>query len=231
VAIATALLGLLAKDPGSAAVPVGTNVNPTQKLGAVMLISLLVSAPFQVGCSAASVAQDIVNWTPTIVSTANVVSTTVAALDPSIVDKAAIAAATATFDVAAQTLSNQAAAYLAHPSQTLIQAIQTQVSTFQQSVNAALLTAARITNPASQQQVLLAIQALAVGVNAVLALVASITHSTAAASASAVKIAAVAPLLDRNRTVRMVAAHYSEPQWVAALQVDRAEAQLVAAGY
>jgi hypothetical protein len=224
--------GQPAPTPGAVGTgPVSPNANPTQKLGVIMFVVLLISSPFQTGCTAVSAAQDIVDWTPTVISTANIVSTTVSALDPSIVDKAAIAAATATFDVAAQTLSNQAAAYLANPSQTLIQVIQTQVSTFQQSVNSALLAAAKITNPASQQQVLLAIQALSVAVTAVLALVARITHSTAVVAPAAVKIARVERLMNRDLARRMVAAHYSEPQFVAAYQIDRAQAELQAAGF
>lgn len=201
-----------------------------QKLNALAL-SMLMLLACVTGCTTSSVAQDIVNWTPTIISTANVVSTTVSALDPSIADKAAIAAATAGFDIAAQTLANQAQAYLSNPGQTTLQAIQTQVTTFQQSVNAALLTAARITNPQSQQQVLVAIQALAVGVNAVLALVASIKGNTVSASTAAVKIAQVEPLMDRNGTVAMIAEHYGISSARAAFQIDVNTALLERAGF
>jgi hypothetical protein len=198
-------------------------------LGVMAMIILLLAVPFESGCSATTVAQDIVNWTPTIVSTAQTVASTVAILAPQ--DAVIIGTATAGFTVAADTLANQAKAYRANPGQTTLQALQTQVTTLQQSVNAAMLQAVKITNPQSQQQIIVAIQALSVGVNAVLALVASLKGNTVAASASAVKIAQIEPYLDRNLTVQMVAAHYADPRFVAVYQVDRAQSELVAAGF
>jgi hypothetical protein len=202
--------------------------NSTVKLGVIMLCAVLLMGSM-VGCSGQQVAQDIVNWTPTIVSTANVVGTTVAALDP--VNAVVISAAVAGFDVAAQTISNQAQAYLAKPNATLLQALQVQVSTFQQSVNSALLQAVKISNPSSQQQVIGAIQALSVGVNAVLALIASIQGNTVTASQAAVKVAQVEPLMDRRRTVAMVAAHYGESEAEASVQVDWTQRKLAQAGF
>lgn len=203
--------------------------NLTQKLGALALCSLLALSTLTTGCTSKSVAQDIVNWTPTVVSTAQVVATTVAALDPA--SAAVIAGAVAGFDLAANTLSTQAQAYLANPNQTTLQAIQTQITTFQQQVNTALLQAAKIINPASQQKVLTDIQALAVGVNAILALVASIQGNTVQASAQAVKIAQVENLMDHKLTVAMVAAHYGESEQVAAVRVEAAESRLALAGF
>lgn len=200
----------------------------TTKLGALMLCSVLLMGTM-VGCTGQQVAQDIVNWTPTIVSTANVVGTTVSALAPA--DAVVISAAVAGFDVAAQTLSNQAQAYLANPNATLLQALQTQVSTFQQSVNSAVLQAVKISNPQSQQEVIAAIQALSVGVNAVLALIASIKGNTVSAAQAAVKMAMVEPYLDRKQAVAMVAAHYHESEAAASAQIDWTQAKLAQAGF
>src|ERR1700691_2387806 len=63
-AIATALLGLLARDPGSESSSSGTSA----KLGAWAMIALLLPLPFMGGCSGTTVAQDIVNWTPALES-------------------------------------------------------------------------------------------------------------------------------------------------------------------
>src|ERR1039458_4755315 len=59
--LATALLGLLARDPAPSKV---NSTNSTAKLGVWALIALLL--PFTAGCSGTSVAQNIVNWTPTL---------------------------------------------------------------------------------------------------------------------------------------------------------------------
>jgi len=74
-ALATALLGLLAKDPETGTEGQryqGTNA----RLGAWMLIALLIPLPWMQGCSAVSVAQDIVNWTPALQSAVATVDTT-----------------------------------------------------------------------------------------------------------------------------------------------------------
>lgn len=225
--IASALLGLLAKDPGEEQTISGPPT-PTIKLAALFLVSLMLMGSM-VGCTGTQVAQDIVNWTPTIVSTANVVGTTVSALAPQ--DAILISAFVAGFDVTAQTISNQAQAYLANPNGTLLQTLQAQVTAFQQSVNSALLQAVRITNPQSQQQIIAAIQALSVGVNAVLALIASIKGNTVAASQAAVKVAMVARYLDRKQAVAMVAAHYSESDAEASAQIDWTQAKLASVGF
>lgn len=200
----------------------------TAKLSVLLLCSVLLMGSMA-GCSGSQVAQDIVNWTPTIISTANVVGSTVAALAPA--DAAVISVGVAGFDVMAQTVSNQASAYLANPNATLLQALQSQVTTFQQSVNSAVLQAVKITDPASQQKVIASIQALSVGVNAVLALIASISGNTVSASQAAVKVAQVEPLMDRRMTVAMVAAHYGESDARASAQVEWAQAKLAAVGF
>jgi hypothetical protein len=197
-----------------------------------VLTPLLIGLPLVAitGCNGPSVAQQIVNWTPTIISAANVVATSVTVLDPQ--DRNIIAASVAGFDAGANLISTLSAAYLANPSQTTLQALETQVTTFQQTVDTAMLQAARIVNPASQQKVMLEIQAVAVGVNAILALLVSIKESNVTpASASAIKIAQITPLMDRNLTVKMVANHYQESETVASLRVSYAQYELAQAGF
>ncbi|HWT65462.1 MAG TPA: hypothetical protein VN151_05065, partial [Terracidiphilus sp.] len=77
-AVASALLGLLARDPasnsgsgtdagsGSDSDAGKTGASATAKVGVVALIALLLPAPFMSGCSGNTVAQDIVNWTPAL---------------------------------------------------------------------------------------------------------------------------------------------------------------------
>jgi len=201
------------------------------KLGAWALIALVLTAAVPtVGCNSQSIAQQIVTWTPTIVSAADVVAQSVAVLDPQ--DAAVVAGSVAGFNAGANLISTQAAAYLASPSQNTLQALQTQVTTFQQTVNTAILQAARIVNPNSQQKLLLEIQAVAVGVNAVLALIISIKGSTAApASATTIKISQIVPYMDRQLTVQMVAKHYRESELTALARVAYADNVLVQAGF
>jgi hypothetical protein len=231
-AIATALLGLLARDPdGAASEQVSGSASQQARLGAWMLIALLLLSTMT-GCSAASVAQDIVNWTPSLESAVATVDSTAALLAPA--DAPVFAAATTGFDVAANLLVTQAKAYLANPSASVLAQLQTQVVTFQQQVNSSLLAVARIVDPASQKHALSAIQAVATIVNAMLALVEQVSSKAAVAhmaQAAQIKIAAVEPLLDRDRTVAMVAAHYDETAAAARIDVARAEQAEMQAGF
>jgi hypothetical protein len=218
-AIATALLGLIARDP-SVASPSSTS---SAKLGAWALIALLLPLPLLSGCSGTAVAEDIVNWTPALQSAVATVDTTAALLAP--VDAPIFAAATAGFDAASNLLVNQARTYLANPSASVLAQIQTQIVTFQQQVNAALLQVARITDPASQKHALSAIQATATIVNAIFSLVQSISNKAALAQMAAqstIKLAAVEPLLDSSAAARLVAMHYGE-------SIEMAEGQIAAA--
>ena len=122
-------------------------------------------------------AQDIVNWTPALQSAVATVDSTAALLAPA--DAPVFAAATVGFDAASNLLVAQAKAYLANPTAGVLAQLQTQVVTFQQQVNAALLQAAKIVNPASQQHALAAIQAVATVVSAILALVQSVSSKAA----------------------------------------------------
>jgi len=248
-ALATALLGLLAGDPGFS---LGQQVSGLagqqaskrtvqqvceatslqSKLGAWMLIALLVQLTWTAGCSGTSVAQDIVNWTPSLQSAVATVDATAAVLAPA--DAPVFAAATTGFDAASNLLVTQAKAYLANPSATTLGQLQNQVVVFQQQVNAALLAAGKIADSASQQHAMTAIQAVATVVNTMLALVQSISSKAAVArmaAASNIKLAAVRPYLDGAAAARMVAGHYDEPVAAAEAQVAQAEQDEVQAGF
>jgi len=225
--IATALLGLLAKDPGGASSSTGS----TAKLGAWALISLLLPLPFMGGCSGVTVAQDIVNWTPALQSAVATVDSTASLLAPA--DAPIFVAATVGFDAASNLLVAQARAYLANPSASVLAQMQAQVVTLQQQVNGALLNSAKITDPASQQHALAAVQAVAVVVSAILALVQSISTKAQVAqmaAESSIKLAEVRPYLDEAGAGLVVAAHYGEPVEMARTQVARAEAAEMQAG-
>ncbi len=227
-ALATALLGLLARDPGSQSAGSGT----TAKLGAWAMIALLLPLPLVGGCSGTTVAQDIVNWTPALESAVATLDSTAALLAPG--DAPIFTAATIGFDAASNVLVGQANAYLANPTASVLAQLQTQVVTFQQQVSTALLQAAKIVNPSSQVHALAAIQGVATIVSAILALVQSISSKTAIAQMAAdstVKLAAVEPYLDEGRAAEIVAAHYGEPVAGARMQVRRAEWNAVQAGF
>jgi hypothetical protein len=240
-ALATALLGLLAKDPEAAACQqscqsasqrVSAPAGQQAKLGAWMLIALLIPLPWMQGCTAASVAQNIVNWTPSLQSAVATVDSTAALLAPA--DAPIFAAATAGFDAASNLLAAQAKAYLANPSASVLAQLQTQVVTLQQQVNTALLQASRIVDATSQQHAMAVIQGVATIVSAILALVQSISSKAQVAQMAAetsVKLAAVEPFLNEDRAAAIVAAHYGEPVSVARAQVAQAEQAEMSAGF
>jgi hypothetical protein len=227
-ALATALLGLLAKDPGGDSSSTGS----TAKLGAWALIALLLPLPLLSGCSGSTVAQEIVNWTPALESAVATVNSTAALLMPT--DAPVFATATKDFDAASNLLAAQAKAYLANPSAGALAQLQAQVVTLQQQVNAALLQAARIMDAGSQQHALTAIQAVGTIVTAILALVQSVSSKTAVAhmaAQSTVKLAAVRPFLDEGKAAGIIASHYNEPVELARMQVARAEQSEMQAGF
>ncbi len=234
-ALATALLGLLARDPKVASQqPTPPNGPPTTsvKLGVWMLIALLLPLPWLQGCSGVSVAEDIVNWTPTLESAVATVDSTASLLAPA--DAPLFSAATNGFDAASNLLVAQAKAYLANPTASALQQLQSQVVTFQQQVSAALLQAARIVDPHSQAHALSVLQAVAIIVNTILALVASISSKAAVTKMSAatgVKLSMLRPYLDNNRAAEIVAAHYNEPVSLARMQVAQTEQTAIYAGF
>jgi hypothetical protein len=160
------------------------------------------------------------------------VDTTASLLMP--VDAPIFAAATVGFDAASNILVAQAKAYLANPSAPLLTQLQTQIVVLQQQVNSAVLQAARIVDPNSQQHAMAAIQAVATVVSGILALIQSISSKAAVVqmtTAAKVKISAVRPYLWTDRAVEQVAAHYNEPTPVAAVQVAFVDYQLERAGF
>jgi hypothetical protein len=226
--LATALLGLLARDPGEKSNSTGS----TAKLGVWALISLLLPLPFMSGCSARNVAQDIVNWTPALESAVATVDTAATLLAPA--DAPIFAAATVGFDAACNVLVAQAKAYLANPNATVLAQLQAAVVVFQQQVNASLLEAAKITNPNSQAHALNAINAVGAAVTAILALVQTVSSKAQVAQMAAqstIKLAAVRSSLDENKAAAMVANHYGEPVELARVQVEQAELNAAQAGF
>jgi hypothetical protein len=197
-----------------------------------MLIALLIPLPWMQGCSATGVAQDIVNWTPALQSAVATVDSTAALLAPA--DAPIFTAATVGFDAVSNLLVAQAKAYLADPSASALQLLQTQVVTLQQQVSSALLQAARIVDPNSQAHALTVIQAVATIVNTILSLVASISSKAAVTKMSAqtgIKLAMLRPYLNDTRAAELVAAHYNEPLTMARMQVARAEQLEMNAGF
>jgi hypothetical protein len=232
-ALATALLGLLAKDPETAAdQQARRSAHQQTKLGAWMLIALLIPLPWIEGCTGTKVAQNIVNWTPALQSAVATVDSTSALLTSSAAP--AFTAVTSGFDAASNLLVTQAKAYLANPSVSTLAQLQNQVVTFEQQVNAALLAAARIVDSNSQQHALAVIQAVATIVTAILALVQSVSSKAQVArmaAESGIKLAVVQPYLNGSRAAELVAAHYGEPVELADLQLARAERNEIAAGF
>jgi hypothetical protein len=227
-AVATAILGLLAQDPGGKSASAGEGT----KLGAWALVALVLHTALLTGCSGEDVAQNIVNWTPTLQSAVTTVDSTVALLDPA--DAPIFLAATTGFDAASNILVAQAKAYLADRSAGTLAQLQGAVVTLQQQVNASLLQAAKITNPNSQQHALNALNAVGTVVSTILALVQSISSKSAVARMAAqspVKLAAVLPWTDEQEAAAMVARHYDEPIELAALQVRSAEETEMQAGF
>jgi hypothetical protein len=237
--LATALLGLLAKDPEVASQQVSGSANQraggantSAKLGAWALIALLLPLLFVSGCSGKSVAQDIVNWTPALQSAVATVDSTAALLAP--VDAPIFVAATVGFDAASNLLDAQAKAYLANPSAGVLAQLQSQIVTFQQQVNSALLQAARIADSASQTHALAAIQGVGTIVSTLLALIQSVSSKVAVAemaSQSTIKLAQVRAYRNDGKAVEIVAGHYGEPVGLARIQVARAEYGEAQAGF
>jgi hypothetical protein len=202
------------------------------KLGVWALIALLMPLPFVGGCSGATVARNIVDWTPALQSAVASVDSAGAVLAPG--DAPVFASATAGFDAAAELLIAQAKAYLENPSASTLAQMQAQVVLLQQQVNTAMLQAARIVNPASQQHALAAIQAVGTVVTVMLSLVQSVSSKAAVAqmaAASTVKMPAVLPYVNGRQAAELVAAHYGEPVALARMQVEQVERAEMRAGF
>ena len=197
----------------------------TKLLGALMLCVVLIAGTLPMaGCSGATVAQDIVNWTPALQSAAS----TVASIDPVLLPEAAA------FVALSSAVDAEAKAYLANPGASLLAQLQTAIVTAQQQANASLLTAAKIVDQTTQKHVLAAIGTYATIINTLLSLIGSISSKTAGAamaSASTIKLASVEPYLNRTRAVSMLSDHYRESMTIASAQADLNEAALARAGF
>jgi hypothetical protein len=229
--IATALLGLLARDPGQPQ-STATSAGTTAKLGAWALIALLLPLPFVSGCSGKSVAQDIVNWTPALQSAVATVDSSAAMLAPA--DAPIFAAATAGFNAASNLLVTEAKAYLANPSANALVELQAAVVALQQNVSAATLSALKIVDQKSQELAMNAIDAVSTIINAILALVISVSSQAQVAQMAAqsnIKLAQVRGYMDEGKAAEIVAGHYGETVGVARIQVALAERNEALAGF
>ena len=199
------------------------------------LASCVSAAPIMTtGCNGTTIAQDIVNWTPTLESTAAMVASTVAILQPQFA--AIVAAALAGFDAACNLVVAEAKAYLANPGQTTLQALQTAVVTFQQQINTALLQAAKIVDPKSQSVITQGLNAVATAINAIFALITQIKGNTisTAAAAAIPKPSTVSVLIEKGiytPDVQLIAEHYKVPYHVAQQIEFTTQIQLRAEGF
>ena len=231
-ALATALLGLMAKDPEAASQQVGKSASQQAKLGAWMLIALLIPLPWMQGCTATGVAQDIVNWTPALQSAVATVDSTAALLAPA--DAPIFTAATIGLRRGQQPAGGAGKGVPGESFGRRSGQLQTQIVTLQQQVNTALLQAARIVDANSQQHALAAIQAVGTIASSILALVESVSSKAAVAHMAAqtgVKLSMVRPYLNDSRAAEIVAAHYGEPVELARMQVAQAEQAEISAGF
>ena len=183
------------------------------------------------GCNGTTVAQDIVNWNPTIQSTAATVAAAVAILQPQ--DALLVAIALAGFKGAGDLCVAEANAYLANPGASTLQLLQAAVVAFEQQINASLLAAARIIDPKSQQIVVAALGAVGAAINAVLALIAGIKGNTLAAMGVkvAVKISQVRHLYNPAAVNMEIAVHYGLSQQYAGIAVQDNTQMLMALGF
>jgi hypothetical protein len=180
------------------------------------------------GCNGTTVAQDIVQWTPTIQSTAATVAATVATLMPA--DALLVAAALAGFDGASNLVVAEAKAYLANPGASTLQLLQAAVVAFEQQINSSLLAAARIVNTTSQQLLIASLSAVGTAINAVIALIQTIKGNTIGPAAVAIttKLSSVRQLRTDKADIALLAAHYqiapSQAAPVYYAQMDRLQA-------
>jgi hypothetical protein len=167
----------------------------TQQLGVIACILLLLTSVF--GCSKISVAQEIVNWTPTIEQQINAALAAGALLLP--VDAPIFALATAGLQGAGTLLVAAAQSYLNSPNASTLQSLQNAIAAMVGAANNGLLQAARIVNPKSQALALLLMNGIAAAVNAILSLVEQISSKTAIkkmALKQRVKLAQVSMLMN-----------------------------------
>jgi hypothetical protein len=188
----------------------------TRLLGGIAMCALLVSATMApLGCSPATnmtAAQDIVNWTPSLESAVATIDATGALLDPAA--SVIFTAATAAFNAGATLVVADAKAYLANPSASLLTDLQTAVVSFQQTVSASILSAAKIVDPKSQQLALSVIQGVSTSINIILGLIQSVSTKAELEHMSAdspIKLAMIKPYLDANRIAIAAAKFHATP--------------------
>lgn len=172
-------------------------------LGGIALSILTLATSFApLGCTQAqknSVAQDIVNWTPSLQSAVAVIDSTGAVLEPAA--SPIFIAATVAFDAGSTLVVDEAKAYLANPTTTVLATLQQAVVTFQQNVSSAVLAAAKIVDPKSQQLALAAINGVSTAINIILGLVQSISAKAdlrRMADESPIKLAMIEPYLNKH---------------------------------
>jgi hypothetical protein len=221
--LATAFLGLLARDPESS---VSAVVGGTGKAAVLALLCMtLIFAPV-IGCTQAQrvdVAQEIVNWTPALESSIDTAASVVDLLDP--VAAPIVNTLVTGVNALAPQFEAAAKAYLANPTQTALQTVQGLIVQIQNSVNnsLALLDAAKVTNPASQAKAKSVINGIATVANSLLALIEGVSTKAQVAAMSqnvTVHLAQVRGMLDEQQlqlaAVRIAADTHTEP-----VSVDR----------
>ena len=195
----------------------------------VTLWAVMCATPFLSGCNGVTVAQQIVNWTPTIISAAQTLDGVVATLDPA--QAAIIIPAGIAFVAGATLLEEQAKTYRANPGATTLGQLQQQALAFQANVTTAMLNAVKIVDPATQKLLLAYLNAAITGVSAILALIMNIKGSTLTpASVTAPKLAAILPLMNRDEDVALIAQHEDISTEQANVAFNAGMARLQAAG-
>lgn len=187
--------------------PLPADSVPSSKgVGQAALVAFMLGSLLMVtttGCTQAqkvNVAQEIVIWTPVVVSAADTVAATVELLDPA--SAVALTPLSTAIDALAPQFTTAAQNYLANPGESTLAVVQSLIAQIQQNTNAALLAALKITDPATQAKVLRDINALATGVSAILALVQSISTKgqvSAMAAGVTVTYAQVRKLMDEKQ--------------------------------
>jgi hypothetical protein len=194
----------------------------------VTLWAVMCATPFLSGCNGVTVAQDIVNWVPSLQAAVATVDSTAALLDPAAAP--IFAAVTVGFDAASNLAVSQAQDYLKNPTTTFASTLAAQLVALQQNVNSALLAAAKIVNPKSQALALAVLNGVSSIVNIMVSLIKGVKGVTIAASTTAVTLLMIKPYRDDAQTARLVAEHYGIDQDEATARVNVGYAQMQAAG-
>lgn len=148
----------------------------------VAAVVLILCIPVFTGCTASQkqttlqIITTVNSRLPEVVAAADTAAQVVASLDPA--SALLIEPADAAFDTLAKTLQALLTAYIANPSATALQQIQTAINTLESNVNTSVLAAAGIKNSASQALALAALKGLLTVVTIVFALI-SQTESVA----------------------------------------------------